>query len=316
MIHSKFARRPICRMTEEDTSGGGGFVSPPAASPATEGGEGAPSTVQAGAEWDALPKSWTRDLEQEYKAAPEKVRQFIHRREQDVEKGISTYREGAERWNRIAPLWQQHPDADAVGVTENLVRNHFALLNAPPEHKAQMLQRMASFYGVELTPAQARQAVKDGEAEAGGGNAQPFSAQQLEYLKQVLGPAFGTIQTLNAEHQARREAEAKKQVDAFFSDPKNEFVGEVATGMHKILQSGVTRDLAKAYELAILENPDVKARYFARLAQSAAGQQTTQPRAPNGTFEVKSSAAPAAPGKPRTIDETLAATAAKFYAKA
>lgn len=268
------------------------------------GGTGQP-TLQ---EWDNLPKSWTKDLEGEWKLAPEKVRQFVHRREQDVDKGIRTYADGAGRWNKLhgvfADVAKEHPDLDVQGLYEGLARNHLALVQTPPEQRKELFLRIAQHYGVDFANAAAA-----GPNDGSGGDS--LTAAQRKELEKLVSPIMDQVKAFSQHLTAQQTQELSKKVDAFFSDPKNEFVNEVGTDMVQIVKSGITKDLGEAYELAVLRNASVKPKYLASLAAKAGGNQGTG----TGGLNIKSTGAPASSGQPKTIDETMAAVVEKHYGK-
>jgi hypothetical protein len=305
-----FRTRYRLQMTEDDTSGGGGgsvVLDNTAVSGTGEGqnldtgGQNQPVTN----EWDNLPRSWTRDVEPHWKATPAEIRQFIHRREADVERGIRGYADHAGRYDKLHGVFkdviQQHPDFDVPGVYENLAQNHLALLRAEPEQRHAMFLRMAEYYGLDFA-----------NAAAGGQPSAGLSAAQRAEVERLMAPVAGFVQNQTAAQQAAREQAAAKAVDAFFSDPNNKYIKEVAPDVAEIIKSSQGAvNLKGAYEMACIRNPAIKAKYLADLTATAAGGSPTA----GGHLEVKSSpGGTASPGKPRTIDETIDAEVARMKA--
>jgi len=312
MFHPKFARRPVFRMTEgPDGSSGSGFGSPgPSSLPAGDGTPGLEGTAATSAPppsnpWDTVPRSWKQEYAPLWQKTDAEVRRIIHQREQDVEKGIRTYAEGHGRYSKLRqvfePVLQQNPDLDLDGVYSTLAQNHLALVQADPESRRELFLQMAQHYGVDFANA------------AAAGNGQPgegLTPAQRRELSKMIEPLQGFVQSELQTRQAQTQAEMRKSVDAFFSDPKNKYVNDVGPVMAKIIQSGQTSDLGEAYELAILRSPEVRAKYIADMA----GASAPAPQA-GGIGNVKSSAAPASPGKPSSIDETMDAVLAKHGMK-
>lgn len=293
-------------------SGGGGGGGAP-----TEGGEGgAPEGGQGGLQppssnpWDAVPKSWAQEVHSHWEKVSPEVRQYIHKRETDVEKGIRTYSEGHQRWQRLHGVLAPHadPDTDVTGLYETLAQNHVALVKAEPAQRRAMLAQLAKAYGVDFATA--------AEAHARGGegaeDGRLTRAQVEELLEQRLTPLQRRIQEGDRAAQQEHARRVQAAVDAFFSDPKNEFVSEVAPQMLDLIQKEGIRDLQRAYELAILSVPEVKAKYLAKLAAEAGGGQGGG-KPPGDPRNIKSDAGGAPPDKPGTIDETMAGVISKYY---
>lgn len=302
-----FLRKYRLQMTENDTSGGlggGGQATLPDLSGGDGGSQGGLLPAQTNP-WDSVPKSWAQEHHPHWEKVSPEVRQVIHKRESDVEKGIRSYYDGHQRWNKLSTVFQDvaQPDTDLVGVYETLANNHKLLMQSEPSQRRELFKEMAKHYGVDLADVQA--AARDVQQGQGG----------PDITKTVQEHVTKAMQPFMAERQAQQFESYKKTVDAFFSDPKNEFAKDVAADMLKLIQSG-QRDLPLAYEMAILRNPEVKAKYLAKLAQSGAGGQ----EGANGdnvnasaNRNVKSSGEGAPSGKPKTMDDTMNAIVRKHY---
>lgn len=304
------------RMTENDTSGGGGGTLP--ASSGAPGGEagagsggGDPGAGGGGNEYDAVPRSWAAEHHSHWSAVTPEVRALIHKREQDVERGIRTYADGHGRWNKLHGVFKdfvsQNPNLDVGSVYEGLAQNHLALLKATPTERREMLKTMAKHYGVDFADMQA--------ASAQQGSSQPgeLSPKAMEALQTVLAPLFQKFETLEQREQAQKLEATKKHVDAFFSDPKNKYAKDAGPLMAQLLNSKRSASIEDAYILAIMSTPALKAKYLADLAAEAGGGEGGAPAAPPAGPNLKSSGAPASSGKPPTMDDTMTAVAMKAF---
>lgn len=258
----------------------------------------APAGVSQAA-WDAMPKSWRKEMEAHWTGLTPDVRKYVHEREQQAFRGIQQYSRGNENWTKLVKPYEevlaQNPDIDPVEMMSGLARNHLILTRGTPEQKRQLFQAMQQHYGLA-------------DAPAGSAPATPFTPEQLAFLQKTLSPVVQHTQASLAEARARRLSEATSAVDKFFSDPQNEFAEDVGQDMLEILKKGQTTDLPEAYELAIMRNPEVKARYLAALAaKSAPAGQRAQP------LNVQSSTTPASAPRPGTMDETMKAIVKKHY---
>lgn len=317
-------------MTEEPTSS---YTAPsatpasgaPTASPPTQpvslpqGGEpaGAPTLPQGTTQvvdqpWAKLPKAWKKDMEAHWGSLPEPVRQYVHTRETQILDGIKGYARGHDNWNRLVEPYQQilsqNPNIDPVELMSGLARNHLILVNGTAEQKRTLYKHMAQHYGI--TQAEAKELAQGAtEGTPAGAPAQPaapadgFTPKQVQALQQMLQPLLQPI-------QQQRLQEVRQTVDAFFSDAKNKYAEEVADDMLSLFQQGRAQTMSEAYEMAVMRNPAIKAKYLADLAEEA------QPSGPGpSTTNVKSSTTPATPAAPGSIDDTMKAVIAKHYGK-
>jgi hypothetical protein len=250
--------------------------------------------------WQAMPKSWKKEMEAHWGTMTPEQRQYVHHREEQAFRGIQQYARGHEAWSKITEPYQeilsQHPDVNPVELMGGLARNHFLLSQGTPQQKRAMLDAMAQHYGIDLgqpAPAAAPS---------------PFTPEQTAMLQKLLGPVVQQTQSYAESVRQGRVAEAQKAVDTFFSDPQYEFSGEVGQDMLDLLKKGRATDLPEAYELAVMRNPEVKAKYLAKLASQANGQ----PK-PAATLNLKSSTTPARQPKPASMDETMDAIVKKHY---
>lgn len=291
---------------------------PPAGSsttPATPAAAGAAADAgMSQAQYDALPKSWKKEMEAEWKTASPALRKYAHEREQQVTEGITRYRQGSDRWNQVTSPFEaiiaEYPDVNVAEILSTLASNHIQMIKASPAERRTHAMALARGYGVDLTPQQA-QAVVDGAAQAAPSTPQVdgFSPGQLAQLERTFGPVLATVKQNSAFVQKQLEDSANAEVDKFFSDPKNEFVNDVANDILSIIKKGQATSLPEAYELAIMRNPEVKGRYLQSLALKATPPAANLPKLPN----VKSSATPIRPAKAGSIDDTIDGVIKKHF---
>lgn len=309
-------------MTPEETSsfgssgntGGIAGVTLPASSgaPGLEGSEGGGGGGSGGNAWDSVPRAWAAEQHAHWAGVSPEVRQLIHRREADVEKGIRQYADGHGRWSKLHGVFKDHagdPNFKVDELYQALGQNHLALASEQdPAKRRQMFVTMAKHYGVEFAEAAAGQ---PGAGAAGG--ADP-SAAVLEKITTLVQPLFQRFQKMDQNEATAKQQATEREVDAFFRDPKNKYVKEAGTLMAQLLNSRQASNVQDAYDLAVLRTPELRAKYLADLAEAASGGpgvEETPPAGPN----LKSSAAPASPGKSKTIDATMAAVVQKHYGR-
>ncbi len=284
-------------------------VSSDAHTPPPEGSPSSETPATPPPEWENMPKSWKKEMESVWKASTPEVRRYVHEREKQVAEGIGAYKGSADKWSKVTEpfkdILKEYPDADPAEILSALASNHLRMVKSTPEERRQHLNALAKGYGVEFEAAKAAEAA----GTAPGQSLDGFTPKQLELLEQRFSPILQAARQ-SSEFVNRQMMEAStKEVDRFFSDPKNEFVNEVANDILDLIKKGQTQSLDEAYELAVLRNPEVKARYLASLASKVAPAPSTASKLPN----VKSSATPKNPAKKATMDDTFAEVLAKHY---
>lgn len=291
------------------SEGGDAGVSPAERTSPPEGSP-VPAEAPAGvtqAEWDVLPKAWKKEMEAQWKTATPEFRQYVHEREKQVTDGISRYSASAQNWAKVTQpfeaIMQEYPDADPATILATLAQNHIRMVKSTPDERRQHAAALARGYGVEFENAVAKE--ENGQAPQIDG----FTQQQIDTLNRTFGPMIHSAKQSSDYMQNQVRTAANAEVDKFFSDPKNTYVNEVADDILSLMKKGQAESLTEAYEIAILRNPAVKARYIASLAAQNAGTASTASKLPN----VKSSATPRSPGKSASIDDTIDAVIAKHY---
>ena len=291
---------------------------PPEASttpPATQAAAGAAADAgMSQAQYDALPKSWKKEMEAEWKAASPALRKYAHEREQQVTEGITRYRQGSDRWAQVTSPFEaviaQYPNVNIAEILSTLASNHIQMIQATPEQRRAHAMALARGYGVDLSPQQAQAVVNEAaQTPAAAQPATGFSPAQMEILQTNFGPAFEAVRKTSAYVEQQIADAANQEVDKFFSDPKNEFVNEVTEDILVLIKTGKAASLSEAYELAVMRNPNVKGRYLQSLAAKANPPGALLPKLPN----VKSTATPVRSKKPATIDDTIDSVIAKHY---
>jgi hypothetical protein len=308
---SRFGVRLYMGITEEETGGGlggGGGGNLPSNDNLSGGSNQGGLGGVASNPWDAVPKSWAQEVHSHWNDVKPEVRQYIHKREADVERGIRSYSDGHQRWSRLQGVWgdyAQDPNFDATGVYETLANNHLALVRATPEQRTELFKELAKAYGLTLGEVRAVAAA----ANTGGQQGQTAESDIDRLLEAKMGKYLAPVAQFMQGQQTERVAAS---VDAFFSDPKNEFANELAPDILQLINSGEARNLKAAYDLALIRNPVVQAKYVAKLAGGAAGGQQGAQGA-SGERNLKSSGEGAPPGKAKSMDDTMEAIVSKHY---
>ena len=290
-----------------DDNGGTDAAPPPAAgTPSAKEGASAPaaSTLQP-------PKTWRPEAAAKFATLPPEVQQEVLKREEDIFKGLESYKADASIGKALKGVVQpylqvfQSQGIDPMQQVSGLMRAHVALATGTPEQKQQFFQHLAKEYGVDL----------DTEA--------PYVDPQVAGLQKQLSDLQSRLNG-REQHEAN-EARSKLQaeIDSFASDPAHQYFDEVANDMTGLLRSGAAKDLKDAYDKAIWANPITRAKEQARLtaeaeakAKAEAAERAKQARKATGA-NVKSSAKAASGTAPLgSIDDTLNAALATIKSRA
>ena len=275
----------------EPTSAESGAAEPSTSEPA------APSTIPS----LAAPKTWRPEATAKWEATPPEVQAEILKREDDMFRGLETYKNDANIGKGVKsvlepylPVLKQH-NIDPLVQISGLMRAHYALVTGSPEEKQAMFTKLASDYGIQTDL---------GEA--------PYVDPQVASLRQELQTLKSTVQGREAQEAERSRNSLAAEINTFASDPAHAYFDEVANDIAGLLRSGSAKDLAEAYEKAVWANPTTRAKEQARLTAEAlanaqkAAQGKAQAAKKAVSANVKSSARPASGTAPAgSIDDTL-----------
>lgn len=252
------------RKPERERGENGRFLktsSEPVAAPDDTGGEAeAPEVVASPSPepkpHDAAPNTWRKELQAEFGALPESVRQEIHRREADFHKGISQYRDAAAFGNSMFEDISPHFDLmrQLGGTPKEVVREVLGtwrtLVAGTPEQKRATLLQLANGYGINLAEA----SEMSSQASALPPEIAPV-LQRVEHLERTITEA----------QRAREQAEQAKllgEAEKFLADPKHEFMDAVFEDVLALVKSGLSPE--DAYNKAIWSNPDTRETLITR----------------------------------------------------
>jgi hypothetical protein len=203
------------------------------------------------------PTSWKKDYEEKWSQLDPSLQEYIHQRESDYAKGVSTYKQNYESVQPIyeamqpfVPLLQQHNIQPQQWIT-NLGNAHKVLAMGAPEEKLQAFARLAADYGVPL------------QALTG----QQYDPQQSMVLSEVntLKQQLAQFQQMNEQ---REQLTLQQEIDKFRAEAPH--FEEVKETMGMLLQSGVATDLKSAYDKAIRLNDEVWQKQQAEASQAQA----------------------------------------------
>jgi hypothetical protein len=281
-----------------------------AAAPGTEGDQQAPAGEEGEGEQpvvtqkphDAMPNTWKKELSEEWKALPERARQEIHRREQDMFNGLRQYKEGAQFGQSMArEMLPYQRIMQEKGVTpQAIVRDIMGALNTmatgSEESKADTFLQLAKTYGINLDQVMTRHSRVPSQAVPG-----------LEPVLQRVQQIESRFTQADQERQRQQDAEDDAAAQRFLNDPKNEHARTVAPQVAALLSSGQAKDYADAYEQAIWLHPEVRQKLLDK--QAAEQRKKDSEQAKNArraaSTNVQRRGTPPAQTAPRTMDDTI-----------
>lgn len=268
--------------------------------------EQAPTPEVAAAQqaaWEALPKSWRKDYEADWKNFRPEFKQYAHEREKQMLDGLMGYKSQLEPYSKLETHYKPYLEQYGMNlpqVTERMINSHLALLYADDNTKAQYLQGLIRDYKLEPM---LRQFFGGQQPQQGQ---QDPSAQLIPQVQRMVQEAVAPLQ---GELRRRQEAEQKQQlealtaeIDKFISDPQNPYAAELVEDMVRVVQGGLASSLKDAYEMASRLNPAVSKKIM-----DAEVAKLTKPSAP-AVRNVRSGSTPpastsAAPGG--DIEDTM-----------
>ncbi len=250
------------------------------------------------------PSSWKKEMWGKWDALDVETAEYLHQREQEFSKGVSTYK---QEWDRakplldamaqFQPLLQQHNIQPAQWIS-NLGNAHRMLAMGNPEQKLQMFKRLAQDYGVPL------QGVTSEKP--------PEFMQYLNPLVEQVNQLRGQLHSFTSKAEQDDQLTIQRDIDsvALEKDAQGNLLRphfeEVKETMAGLLQSGLTDDLKSAYEYA-LRHPRHK-EIFDNLQQQQAKAESDRKaeeerqrvlKAKANTVSTKS-ATPGAPSAPQS----------------
>ena len=304
-----------------DTAGNGeplpdGVGAAPTAAPAgTEAPDtGTGSPPAAVSPTAAAPRTWRPEAAAQWAALPPDVQAEIHKREEDIFRGIEGYKAdaayGKTMQSVIAPydaVMKQY-NIDPVQQVSGLMQAHYTLALGTPEQKQALFQQLARDYSVDLSPLAERD--------------NPYVDPEVLRLRQEMAAIKSETSTYRNERLATQKQAIETEVAQFANDPANVHFKDVVNDMAHLLQTNQAATVKEAYEKAVWTNPAIRAREIdrqqadkvSRAAKEAEVKAAAAKKAlgANVRTSAKSGGAAAPLG---SMDDTIAATLASINAR-
>jgi len=209
--------------------------------------------------------------------------QEAERRESDFHKGLEQFKGHSERAQAydqaVSPYrpYLEQLGVDAPTAVSYLLKTEYALRNGDPAVKAQIFQKMAQDYGIDL-----------------GQLAQmPAPDPQQQYLMQQLQELRHQQMAWQNQLQQQEQTRAQAQIGEFAAADKPHF-DAVRGDMADLLESGKAKTLQDAYEMAVWMRQDTRQTLLDQQraeAQKKALEQAQAQKAKAAAVSVKGSGA-------------------------
>jgi len=294
-------------------------AAPAAAATTPAPGAQAPATA-------AAPKTWRPEAAAEWEKIPPAVQAEIHKREEDIFKGLESYKQDATVGRGFVGVIQPYAEVlraanvDPVQLTSNLLGVHYTLSMGKQADKETLLRSIAKDYGIDLSPQQ---------------QADPEDApyvfpevaslrEENKALQSRLDRLEGTQRQAEQRQIGEIQSKLAQEIDAFAADPKHLYFDEVASDIVAQLKAGA-KDLADAYEKAVFANPVTRAKELDRItaekqAKAQADAQARVKAARQGTSanvraRTKSGSATTSSGGIGAMEDTMKEALARIRAR-
>ena len=205
------------------------------------------------------PNSWKKEMHESWSKLDKDTQDYIEQRESQMKDGLDQDRTdsnlGRIMRDTMAPYSQalKSSGVDEPTMVKNLLGAHWKLSTSSPEERTELMHKLASNYGVTLSP----------QAEGEQTEVDPAVAQLQNELNRLKSK-------LDAQEQESLQ-ESKSKVTSEVNDfaDKNEYFDEVSEQMSAFLIANPAETLESAYEKAIWANPVTRQKEIDRVAKES-----------------------------------------------
>lgn len=257
------------------------------------------------------PQTWRGEAAALWDSLPETVQNEVLKREEDIFKGIEQYKGDAFLGKELKDILKPHMDmfqrynVHPGNHIQQLLGFQRTLIEGTSEQKAQLLQKVASDYGVSLDGFEA-----------------PYTDPATEEMRKELTSLRSQFQVLTEAQQATRLQEVTQTVEKFATDTSKPYFTELINDMTELIQRGACKTLEEAYDTAVWRNPSTRLKEQSRL-QTEAAEKLKKEAAEHAAKAAKTVAARVVPTSKTVSDtaplgtmaDTLAETLAKIQAR-
>jgi len=256
------------------------------------------------------PRTWRPEAAKDWDKLPASVQAEVLKREDDMFKGIESYKADATVGKTMAQVFQpfdalfKQYDVNPAQQVSNLLRAHYTLALGSPAEKMEIFNRMVQDYNLQ----------SPGEA--------PYVDPQVQALQQELRTLKSSVQGVHQQRENEVRNALATELDAFAKDPANADFDLVAADIAALLQAGQAATLREAYDKAVWLNPAARAKQISRetarvnaeaaKAAQVKADQVRKTTAANVTTRPKFASATTPLG---SMDDTLEASLARIKSR-
>lgn len=217
---------------------------------AEEAGKGLADPAAEAPAWTKPPSSWKKDYHEAWASADPKLQEYAWQREEEMRAGVEPLRAKAEFADAIEKVAAPYiPTIKAIGLdvptaVQALMQADYTLRNSPPDQKMAYLRQLAAGYGITLPAGEA------GEA--------PVVPPELAAIQTELRQVKGELTTWQQQQKAAQDQQLLDEINKFAGTV--EHFEQAKPLMIDLLNKGVAKDLADAYEKAIRLDDDLSAK--------------------------------------------------------
>lgn len=261
----------------------------------------------------AAPKTWRKEAAAEWANLPPTVQAEIHKREEDMYKGIEQYKTDASVGTAFRDLINPHLGRmQTAGYNpweevSSLLNMHQIMTSGTPEQRKGLFLELSSLFDIDLLD------VAEAQSSA------PYVDPAIKALQDEIKQLKSGRQQEDIQRQATFHAEKQREIESFFDNKTDyPYADEVADAMTGLIAGGLAKDLKSAYEQACRITPSVIAKEQARLTAEA--QSKAKAEADKAlklkSASVTANARPVSATAPvGSIDDTLSATLAEIRSR-
>ena len=209
----------------------------------------------------SAPKHWPKEEQEIFNAWDANVQHQVMDRYKAMEgdytkktQALAKYKKRNESLDEIyGPFREEWKRAgmDEVAATRQLLAAHDYLRTQPQ----QALKWLAKSYGVDFTAVNDDTAIED-----------EYADPQMKAMQQQIAQLQGTITNQQQQTQNMQKQEVQAMIDNFQTakdadgNLKHPHFDVVQNQMSGLISSGVAKDIASAYEMAVYANPETRAK--------------------------------------------------------
>ena len=258
------------------------------------------------------PKHWPKEEQEIFNAWDANVQHQVMDRYKAMEgdytkktQALSKYKKRNEALDEIYGPFRddfQRAGMDEVAATRQLLAAHKYLREDPQ----QALKWLAQSYGVDLKAVNDDTAIED-----------EYADPQMKAMQQQIAQLQGTITNLQQQAQNMQKQEVQAMIDNFQTakdadgNLKHPHFDVVQNQMSGLISSGVAKDIASAYEMAVYANPETRAKVLEEKVKNETKQEVkaeaVQKAKKQQRVNVKGSGTPSNSAVPSgmTLNETI-----------